>query len=210
MSGFNTLNIGASYESMMRWLGRGNRVMAMSKNHVPFRKDEDGYPTSVTIPDHVDILYELANGAQVHMKMSATSGLNGGSHIWMFGTEGTIHVDGQRKVWAGKRGDGELTEVPNPPETPGQIPGGSAVHQRHTGQRKGGHGGLRDRGPLHGVVRSGTPQRHDGTGGVPAPLARPFLKSPRHRRPRLGTELRDAALLFAVYLVVKVTGTYPI
>ena len=102
---------------MMRWLGRGNRVMAMSKNHVPFRKDEDGYPTSVTIPDHVDILYELANGAQVHMKMSATSGLNGGSHIWMFGTEGTIHVDGQRKVWAGKRGDGELTEVPNPPET---------------------------------------------------------------------------------------------
>ena len=117
LSGYNTLNIGASYESMMRWLGRGNRVMAMSKVHVPFRKNEDGYPTSVTIPDHVDILYELANGAQVHMKMSATSGLNGGSHIWMFGTEGTIHVDSQRKIWAGKRGDRELTEVDNPRET---------------------------------------------------------------------------------------------
>ena len=117
MSGYNTLNIGASYESMMRWLGRGNRVMAMSKTHVPFRKDDNGYPTSVTIPDHVDILYELANGAQVHMKMSATSGLNGGSQIWMFGTDGTIHVDAQRKVWAGKRGDTELAEVANPPET---------------------------------------------------------------------------------------------
>ena len=35
----------------------------------------------------------------------------------MFGTEGTIHVDPQRKVWAGKRGDRELTEVSNPPET---------------------------------------------------------------------------------------------
>ena len=65
----------------------------------------------------MDILYELANGAQVHMQMSATSGLNGGSHVWMFGTEGTIHVDPQRKVWAGKRGDAELAEVPNPPET---------------------------------------------------------------------------------------------
>ena len=117
LSGHNTLNIGASYESMMRWLGRGNRVMAMSKIHVPYRREEGGNLTSVTIPDHVDILYELANGAQVHMQFSATSGLNGGNHIWMFGTEGTIHVDPQRRVWAGKRGDTELSEVPNPPET---------------------------------------------------------------------------------------------
>ena len=79
ISGYNTLNIGASYESMMRWLGRGNRVMAMSKIHVPYREDESGHLASVTIPDHVDILYELANGAQVHMQMSATSGLNRGS-----------------------------------------------------------------------------------------------------------------------------------
>ena len=117
ISGYNTLNIGASYESMMRWLGRGNRVMAMSKIHVPYREDESGHLASVTIPDHVDILYELANGAQVHMQMSATSGLNRGSQIWMFGSEGTIHVDSQRQVWAGKRGDRELSEVPNPPET---------------------------------------------------------------------------------------------
>ena len=117
ISGYNILNIGAGYESMMRWFGQGNRVMAMSKTHVPFRADENGHFTSATIPDHIDILYELVNGAQVHMKMSATSGLNGGSHIWMFGTEGTIHVDSQRKVWTGKRGDRELTEVPNPPET---------------------------------------------------------------------------------------------
>ncbi|MCY4365561.1 MAG: Gfo/Idh/MocA family oxidoreductase [Chloroflexi bacterium] len=117
LSGHNTLNIGASYESMMRWLGRGNRVFAMSKVNVPYRRDDSGNLTSVSIPDHVDILYELANGAQVHMQMSATSGLNGGNHVWMFGTEGTIHVDPQRRVWAGKRGDTELTEVSNPPET---------------------------------------------------------------------------------------------
>ncbi len=116
LSGYNTLNIGASYESMMRWLGRGNRVMAMSKVHVPYRRNQHGDLTSVTIPDHVDILYELANGAQVHMRMSATTGLSAGNQIWMHGTEGTIHVDPQRNVFAGRRGDTELSQVPNPPE----------------------------------------------------------------------------------------------
>ena len=116
LSGYNTLNIGASYESMMRWLGRGNRVMAMSKIHVPYRRNQFGDMTSVTIPDHIDILYELANGAQVHMRMSGTTGLSGGNQIWMHGTEGTIHVDRQRNVFAGRRGDTELSPVPNPQE----------------------------------------------------------------------------------------------
>ena len=116
LSGYNTLNIGASYESMMRWLGRGNRVVAMSKVHVPYRRNQHGDLTSVTIPDHVDILYELANGAQAHMRMSATTGLSTGNQIWMYGTEGTNHVDRQQNVFAGRRGDTELSQVPNPPE----------------------------------------------------------------------------------------------
>ena len=116
LSGYNTLNIGASYESMMRWLGRGNRVMAMSKVHVPYRSNEAGELVSVSIPDHVDILYELANSAQVHMRMSSTTGLSTGNQIWIYGTEGTIHVDQEQKVFAGQRGDSQLLEVNNPPE----------------------------------------------------------------------------------------------
>ena len=116
LSGYNTLNIGASYESMMRWLGRSNRVMAMSKVHVPYRTDAAGELVSVSIPDHVDILYELANGAQVHMRMSATTGLSTGNQIWIYGTEGTIHVDQQQNVFAGRKGDSQLTEVANPAE----------------------------------------------------------------------------------------------
>jgi predicted dehydrogenase len=116
LSGYNTLNIGAAYESMMRWVGRGNRVMAMAKIHVPYRRNERGALTSVSIPDHVDILYELANNAQVHMRMSATTGLSTGTQIWFYGTEGTIHVDQQQRIFAGRRGDTQLTEVPNPPE----------------------------------------------------------------------------------------------
>jgi len=115
-SGYNTLNIGSTYESMMRWLGRGNRVMAMSKVNVPYRRGPDGTPQSVSIPDHVNILYELANGAQVHMRMSETVGLSGGNQTWIHGSEGTIHVDGRSNIFAGRRGDSELREVPNPRE----------------------------------------------------------------------------------------------
>lgn len=116
LSGYNTLNIGAAYESMMRWVGRGNRVIAMAKVHVPYRRNARGALTSVRIPDHVDILYELANGAQVHMRMSATTGLSTGNQIWLYGTEGTIHVDQQQNIFAGRRGDKQLSEVPNPPQ----------------------------------------------------------------------------------------------
>ena len=113
-SGYNILNIGASYEAMMRWLGRANRVMAMSKVHVPYRQSASGEPTSVTIPDHVDVLSELANGAQLHMRASETTGLSTGNQTWIHGTEGTIYVDRRQNVFAGRRGDSELTAVPNP------------------------------------------------------------------------------------------------
>ncbi len=113
-SGYNILNIGASYEAMMRWLGQGNRVMAMSKTHVPFRRNDTGELASVSIPDHVDVLFELANGAQVHMRASETTGLSTGNETWIHGSEGTIYVDRRQNVFAGRRGDSEFTEVPNP------------------------------------------------------------------------------------------------
>jgi predicted dehydrogenase len=113
-SGFNILNIGSSYESTMRWVGRGNRVMAMSRVHVPNRRRADGRLSTVTLPDHVDVLYELANGAQVHMRASETTGLSTGNQTWIYGSEGTIHVDRRQNVFAGRRGDSELSEIPNP------------------------------------------------------------------------------------------------
>ena len=115
-SGYNTLNIGASYEAMMRWLCRSNHVMAMSKVHVPYRRNGSGDLTSVGVADHVDILFELAGGAQVHMRASETTGLSTGNHTWIYGNEGTIHVDRRQNVFAGRRGDSELAQVPNPRE----------------------------------------------------------------------------------------------
>ncbi len=115
-SGYNALNVGSTYESMMRWMGPGDRVMAMTKTHVPYRRGPDGQMNSVSIPDHIDVMYELANGAQVHIRFSATTGLSNGSQTWIYGNEGTIHVDRTQTIFAGRSGDSELTEVPNPPE----------------------------------------------------------------------------------------------
>ena len=68
----------------------------------------------------MSVAYELANGAPVHMRFSETTGLSNGNHAWIHGTEGTIHVQDfrsrQQRVFAGRRGDSELSEVPNPPE----------------------------------------------------------------------------------------------
>ena len=115
-SGINVLNVGAIYELMMRWLGPGNRVMAKTRVHIPTRRTEQGTQVSATIPDHVEVLYELANGAPVHMVFSETTGLSRGNDTWIFGSEGTIRVDGANNIFVARRGDLELAPYPNPPE----------------------------------------------------------------------------------------------
>ena len=115
-SGLNVMNLGSTYESTMRWLGRGNRVMAMAKVHVPYRRAANGQRASVTLPDHVDVLYELSNRAQVHMRFSETTGLSSGTQTWIHGSQGTIYVDDRQNVHGGTRGDTQLREIPNPPD----------------------------------------------------------------------------------------------
>ena len=115
-SGYNVLNVGAIYELMLRWLGPGNHVMAKTRVHIPTRRDEQGVHRKATIPDHVEVLYELANGAPVHMKFSETTGLSRGNDTWIFGSQGTIHVDNANNILVGRRGDRELRAHPNPPE----------------------------------------------------------------------------------------------
>ena len=62
------------------------------------------------------MLYELGNGAPVHMKFSETTGLSAGNQIWIFGSEGTIHVDNEQRIFIGSRGDQALAELANPRE----------------------------------------------------------------------------------------------
>ena len=116
LSGYNILSMGIWYEAMIRWAGRATKVMAMTKVNASYRIDDNGNRVGVTIPDHVDILCQLANGAQAHIRISAVTGLSPGNEVWLYGTEGTIHLDQRQNVFAGRRGDTELAEVPNPPD----------------------------------------------------------------------------------------------
>ena len=119
LNGFNIpLGLGAAYEGLTHLLGRATRVTAMSKVHAPQRRAADGEMVSKGGADHVDVLYEVANGAQVHLRVSTTTALAGGSQTWLFGSEGTIQVAGGR-ILGGRRGDSELREIPDPPQEPG-------------------------------------------------------------------------------------------
>jgi predicted dehydrogenase len=114
LSGFNILNMGIWYEAMIRWVPRATRVMAMTKINVNHRRDEEGNLVSVTIPDHVDILADLANGAQANMRFSDVTGFAPGNEVWLYGSEGTIRIDSALNVFGGRRGDSQLSEIPNP------------------------------------------------------------------------------------------------
>ena len=116
LSGYNILNMGIWYEAMIRWVGRATKVTSMTSINVSARKDESGELVPVSIPDHVSIIAELANGAMASMQFSAVTGLSSGSGVWIYGSEGTLHVDGALNVYGGRRGDDKLEEIPNPEE----------------------------------------------------------------------------------------------
>jgi len=118
-SGLNILNMGIWYEAMIRWVGPAARVMANTKVNVKQRRDEDGNSVPVTVPDHVDILADLASGAQANMRFSAVAGFGSGNEVWIYGSEGTLRLDSALNVYGGRRGDSAMAELENPPEGQG-------------------------------------------------------------------------------------------
>ena len=116
LSGYNILNMGIWYEAMIRWVGPATRVIANTSVNVAQRLDDNGQPAPVTIPDHVDILADLASGARANMRFSAVTGFGPGNEVWIFGSEGTLRLDAALNVYGGRRGDSAMSEIPNPPE----------------------------------------------------------------------------------------------
>ena len=115
VSGPNTLNMGIWYEALMRWLGPARRVMAMTRVNVSRRRDASGAWREVKVPDHVDILVALGNGALAHLRFSAVTGLAPTTEAWIFGSEGTLRLDADAKrLFGGRRGDPQLAEIPIP------------------------------------------------------------------------------------------------
>ena len=115
LSGYNVLSMGILYEAVMRWVGPAVRVLALTRTFVPLRRDATGVLRAVTVPDHVDILCDMACGAQARFQFSAVTGLAPRPEAWLFGTEGTLHLDILSATLRGaRRGEKELRPIPIP------------------------------------------------------------------------------------------------
>ena len=110
LSGFNIMTLGIWYEAMLRWAGPATRVAAFARTFVPVRADADGVRRAVPIPDHVDVLGDLACGAQLRLQVSQVTGLRP-SGAWLCGSEGTLHRDADGGLHYGARGDSALAPV---------------------------------------------------------------------------------------------------
>ena len=118
LSGFNIMSMGIWYEAVLRWVGEATRVQAMGKIFTRMRTDESGTLRTVRVPEHVDVLADMACGAQLHMQVSSVTGLAGAPEAFLFGSEGTLRF-ADNKLYGGKRGDAGLDEIPIPAEEAG-------------------------------------------------------------------------------------------
>lgn len=117
LSGMNTMTLGIWYETVMRWVGEAVEVSAMGKTFVKSRKDHSGYARAVLIPEHIDVVADMAIGAQAHFQVSRATGLMDESEAWVSGSEATLRfADGN--LYIGRRG-GEMAKVEIPSSTQG-------------------------------------------------------------------------------------------
>jgi len=115
LSGLNIMSLGIWYEAVMRWVGEATRVMAMGKTFAPMRRDENGTLRATRIPEHIDVVAEMACGAQAHFQISSVTGLIGENAAYLCGDEGTLCVTGEA-LWGGKRGDEKMAKIEIPQE----------------------------------------------------------------------------------------------
>lgn len=118
LSGYNIMSMGIWYEALMRWVGEATAVQALGKTYVKMRKDDSGTLRPIRIPDHIDILGDMACGAQLHIQISGVAGLTGGPEAYLFGSDGTLRF-ADNKLYGGQRGDDALTEIAIPAEEEG-------------------------------------------------------------------------------------------
>lgn len=117
LSGLNVMTMGIWYEAIVRWVGEATAVTAKTRVTVKQRKNSEGAKRAIQVPDHVDILADMACGAQARLQFSAITGWAPAPEVWLFGSEGTIRYDASAdKLYGARRGERELREIPIPAE----------------------------------------------------------------------------------------------
>ena len=73
---------------------------------------------AVTVPDHVEVLADLANGAIARMHWSSVAGFMPGPEVWLYGAEGTLRLEQRGR-------DIAPSAQPVTPDQTGAFSGGS-------------------------------------------------------------------------------------
>ncbi len=130
LSGKNTLYLGIYYEMTLRWLGRGvSALMADAAVFTKERKDEEGVPWPITIPESVTVLgnygpstdsvislatgSRLAKGARLVAHFSGVERTAPRNEIRLNGTKAGLRLDlAKNELWLTRPGESEkLVEI---------------------------------------------------------------------------------------------------
>ncbi len=114
LSGYNIMSLGIWYECILRWLGEATAVMAMGKTVLKTRLTDDYEQKAVRLPEHLDVLGDMANGAQLHMQISSVAGL-GPTELFIFGEKGSLKIMGG-KIYGAQKGAETFQQIPVPSE----------------------------------------------------------------------------------------------
>lgn len=137
LSGYNVLTLGILHETALRWAPPPVRVFAQTALFEPLRP----HPTeqrnaTVTVPDSVQVLTQLANGGRGLYHFSGVDLLGPGLQVHLYGSGGTIKLQmnaGREEVYCGRLGDAELRKL----ELPESERGGWRVEAEFIGAIRG-------------------------------------------------------------------------
>lgn len=133
LSGLNIMSMGIWYEAMLRWVGEATSVIAQGKTFVKMRHDSATNHMRVTrVPEHIDVIMDLACGAQGYMMVSSVQGFGGVADANIYGSEGTLRISGGA-LYGARRGDSDLQEI----DIPDTERGGWRVEEEFIGAIRG-------------------------------------------------------------------------
>ncbi|HEV3121119.1 MAG TPA: Gfo/Idh/MocA family oxidoreductase [Isosphaeraceae bacterium] len=134
-SGFNMLNLGILYETVIRFVAPANRVLAYASKLIKIRREPKlGKRVIVGTPDSVQVLTTQTDGSVGVYSVSGVTWHNTGSEMVLYGSDGTLAYDFTRdEIRAASRKETELKPLVIPPK----LRGGWSVEADFVGAIRG-------------------------------------------------------------------------
>jgi hypothetical protein len=86
----------------------------MGKTYVKMRRHEEtGTIKPAQVSEYINVLADMACGAQMNLTISAATGLAPADGAYLYGSQGTLHFTGG-KLYGGRRGENSLQEIAIP------------------------------------------------------------------------------------------------